>query len=109
MPVTDKVRQPAKMLHGGASMTLAESVASLHAASLVDDSKFIPVTIEINGSHLQSVSDGSIIAYGKLIERRWDSLIIHEVEIIDEETEALLSSVRVTNYYKPLNNQSIAS
>jgi len=109
MPITDKVRQPARMLHGGASMALAESAASIHASFGIDLSKVIPVTIEINGSHIQSARDGSVIADGRVIERRWESLIMHQVDILHEETGTLLSSVRVTNYFKPVTDHSAAA
>ncbi|MBV9104613.1 MAG: PaaI family thioesterase, partial [Verrucomicrobia bacterium] len=49
MPMSDRARQPLGLLHGGISMVLAESAASLHACWDVDLSRFIPVGIEING------------------------------------------------------------
>ncbi len=65
MPMSDRARQPLGLLHGGISMVLAETAASLHACWDVDLSRFVPVGIEINGSHVRSASEGHIVAKGK--------------------------------------------
>ncbi|MCH7587702.1 MAG: PaaI family thioesterase [Chloroflexi bacterium] len=103
MPITDAVRQPYGMLHGGASMVLAETAASAHASWGVDLTKKVPVAIEINGSHLRSAADGHVRAVGKIM--RWSSsLVVHTVEIIHLESGNLLSIARITNYYKKLQS-----
>jgi 1,4-dihydroxy-2-naphthoyl-CoA hydrolase len=102
MPMTDRARQPLGFLHGGISMMLAESAASMHACWEVDLSRFVPVGLEINGSHLRSASDGHILAKGTVI-RRSPKLAVHHVEIIHQETSRLLCVSRVTNFYKTLN------
>lgn len=99
MPITDAVRQPAGLLHGGMSMMLAESAASLHACWGVDLSQRAPVGIEINGSHVRALAAGRVRATATVV-RRTASLIVHHVEIADETTGALLSTGRVTNYYR---------
>ncbi len=99
MPITDKVRQPMGLLHGGMSMMLAETAASMHASWGLDLSKQVPVGIEINGSHVRSASEGNVRAVGTVI-RRTRSLIVHQVEIVHEETGKLLCTSRVTNYIK---------
>jgi 1,4-dihydroxy-2-naphthoyl-CoA hydrolase len=99
MPMADRARQPLGLLHGGISMVLAESAASMHACWEVDLSRFVPVGVEINGSHLRSASDGHILAKGTII-RRSLKLAVHNVEIIHEETNRLLCVSRVTNFYK---------
>jgi uncharacterized protein (TIGR00369 family) len=99
MPITDKVRQPMGLLHGGISMVLAETAASLHSCWGIDLSEKTPVGIEINGSHVRSASEGTVKAVGRVI-RRSRSLIVHQVEIYLAETDELLSTTRVTNYYK---------
>ena len=100
MPITDATRQPYGLLHGGVSMVLAESAASYHASWGVDLSKRIPVGIEINGSHLRSAREGSVRAVGRVL-RRTRALIVHQVDIYHVESEELLSTARVTNFYKP--------
>ncbi|MBV8415722.1 MAG: PaaI family thioesterase [Verrucomicrobia bacterium] len=99
MPMSDRVRQPYGLLHGGISMVLAETAASLHACWDVDLARSTPVGIEINGSHLRSASDGHILAKGSVI-RRSAKLAVHNVEIRHEETDRLLCLARVTNFYK---------
>ncbi len=103
MPITNNARQPLGMLHGGVSMVLAESAASAHAAWGIDLSKIVPVGIEINGSHLNSATEGTVRALGKVL-RRSRSLVVHQVDIIHEESGKLLSSARVTNYYKTVKS-----
>ncbi|NUO64504.1 MAG: hotdog fold thioesterase [Gemmatimonadaceae bacterium] len=62
MPVDDRTRQPYGLLHGGASLALAETVASLGAAGRVDRERFAVVGQEINGNHLRAVKDGVVRA-----------------------------------------------
>ena len=99
MPITDKARQPYGLLHGGISMLLAETAASMHACWGVDLTKRLPVGIEINGSHVRSATEGVVRAEGKVI-RRTRSIIVHQVDIILDETDQLLCTARVTNFYK---------
>lgn len=100
MPITDKCRQPMGLLHGGMSMVLAESAASLHSCWGLDLTKVAPVGIEINGSHLRSAKEGTVRATGKVI-RRSRTLVVHEVQIHHVESGDLLCTSRVTNYLKP--------
>lgn len=101
MPITDKVRQPYGLLHGGMSMVLAETAASVHATWGVDLSEKAPVGIEINGSHVRSASEGVVRAVAKVV-RRTRSMIFHQIDIFHEDTGDLLCTARVTNYYKPV-------
>jgi uncharacterized protein (TIGR00369 family) len=101
MPITDKTRQPYGLLHGGISMALAETAASAHASWGVDLSAARPVGIEINGSHVRSASEGVVRAVATVV-RRSKSLIVHHIEITHQETGKLLSTARVTNFYKPV-------
>ena len=64
MPVDDRTQQPFGVLHGGASIALAETVASLGAANRIDREKFVAVGQEINGNHLRSKSSGVVTATG---------------------------------------------
>jgi 1,4-dihydroxy-2-naphthoyl-CoA hydrolase len=99
MKITDKARQPYGLLHGGISMVLAETAASMHACWGVDLSQRFPVGIEINGSHVRSAWEGVVRAEGTVV-RRTKSLIVHQVDIIQDETNQLLCTARVTNFYK---------
>lgn len=99
MPITPKTHQPMGLLHGGVTMVLVESAASLHACWGMDLNVIVPVGIEINASHLNSASEGWAHASAKVL-RRARRIIVHEVEVMHEETLAMLSVARVTNYYK---------
>lgn len=99
MPITNAARQPFGMLHGGVSMVLAESAASSHAAWGLDVSKVFPVGIEINGSHLNSATEGTVQVVARPL-RRSRTLVVHQVDISHVESGRLLCSARVTNYYK---------
>ncbi len=99
MTITDKSRQPLGMLHGGVSMLIAETAASMHAGVGVDLSQKVPVGIEINGTHVNSATSCEIRAVGKVI-KRGKNLIFHQVDIYHKEDGRLLSTARVTNYYR---------
>ncbi len=62
MPVQPKVHQPFGLLHGGASVALAETVASLGAYLNVMDSGMGAVGLEINANHLRAKRDGMVTA-----------------------------------------------
>ena len=99
MEITDRERQPYGLLHGGISMMLAESAASIHSCWGLDLSEQIPVGIEINGSHLNSARDGSVQAVGTVL-RRGKNLVHHQIEIIHLESGHTLSVIRMTNWLK---------
>jgi 1,4-dihydroxy-2-naphthoyl-CoA hydrolase len=58
MPVDGRTHQPAGVLHGGASVALAETLASWAATFAVDRSRFHCVGMEINANHLRPVVSG---------------------------------------------------
>jgi uncharacterized protein (TIGR00369 family) len=62
MPVDERTRQPFGLLHGGASIALAETVASIGALMHVDRERFVAVGQEINGNHLRAKTDGVVRA-----------------------------------------------
>src|SRR5436309_8564688 len=64
MPVDDRTRQPFGILHGGASVALAETIASLGGAANVDLDRFVVVGIEINANHLRAKKDGVVTGTG---------------------------------------------
>jgi 1,4-dihydroxy-2-naphthoyl-CoA hydrolase len=101
MPMSDRARQPLGLLHGGISMVLAETAASLHACWGEDLSRTVPVGIEINGSHIRSAADGHILAKASVV-RRSSKLVVHNVEIAHQESGRSLCLARVTNFYKEM-------
>jgi 1,4-dihydroxy-2-naphthoyl-CoA hydrolase len=60
MPVTEKTRQPYGLLHGGASVALAESIGSMGASLCVDRSQWLCLGQEINANHLKPVREGTV-------------------------------------------------
>ncbi len=102
MPISDKTRQPMGLLHGGITMALVETAASVHASWGIDLAKKMPVGIEINGSHVRSAKEGTVRAVGRVL-RRSRSMIVHQVDVYHIESGELLSTARMTNYYKPVS------
>ena len=62
MPVDGRTHQPYGLLHGGASIALAETAASLGANGRINRERFVGVGQEINGNHLRAVSEGVVTA-----------------------------------------------
>lgn len=59
MPVDERTRQPLGLLHGGASVALAETLGSVAASLCLDDSRFC-VGLEINANHIKSIRNGFV-------------------------------------------------
>jgi 1,4-dihydroxy-2-naphthoyl-CoA hydrolase len=83
MPVDRRTRQPFGILHGGASVALAETVASLGATANVDRKEFVAVGLEINANHLRAKSEGTVTATATPIHigrttHVWDVRILDE-------------------------------
>jgi 1,4-dihydroxy-2-naphthoyl-CoA hydrolase len=62
MPVDERTKQPYGLLHGGASVALAETVGSVASHFVVDPQKFICVGLEINANHVRGVREGFVTA-----------------------------------------------
>jgi 1,4-dihydroxy-2-naphthoyl-CoA hydrolase len=67
MPVDHRTVQPMKILHGGASVALAESLGSIASNLIVDNSKYACVGLDINANHLRPASSGFVYAEAKPI------------------------------------------
>jgi 1,4-dihydroxy-2-naphthoyl-CoA hydrolase len=63
MPVDYRTKQPYGLLHGGASVALAETIGSVASGLIVNPEKFIVVGLEINANHLKSVREGRVFAH----------------------------------------------
>ena len=101
MPVDDRTRQPYGLLHGGASIALAETVASLGAAGRVDRERFAVVGQEINGNHIRAVRNGVVRAVGVPVHVGRTSHV-WSIEIRDE-AERLVCISRCTLAVVPLD------
>ena len=62
MPVDSRTKQPYGLLHGGASVALAETVGSIASALVINHEKFMCVGLEINANHIRSARSGIVIA-----------------------------------------------
>lgn len=60
MPVDDRTRQPFGVLHGGASVALAETLGSVAAYLTLADDTRVAVGLEINANHIRSASEGRV-------------------------------------------------
>jgi uncharacterized protein (TIGR00369 family) len=69
MPVTSKVYQPDGVLHGGATVALAESVGSMASFVFLDGKKFFVRGIEISANHIKSIKEGEVFAKAIIIHK----------------------------------------
>ena len=69
MPVDHRTHQPMGLLHGGASVALAETLGSTGAMFCVDLAKFNVVGLEINANHIRGVRDGWVIGTARPLHR----------------------------------------
>jgi 1,4-dihydroxy-2-naphthoyl-CoA hydrolase len=91
MPVDHRTKQPAGLLHGGASVALAESLGSIASALCLDSPHKMPVGIEINANHLKSATSGRV--RGKVTPIRiGQSLHVWNIEIHNEKNELVCVS-----------------
>lgn len=89
MPVDARTIQPFKLLHGGASLALAETVASAGSALLVDLSVSAVVGIEVNGNHVGSAYSGFVIATAVIVHKG-ERTHVWNVEIVDETNRKIM-------------------
>ena len=94
MPVDHRTKQPYGLLHGGASVALAETLGSIGAALVIDQEKFICVGQEINANHIRGVRNGIVTGIAKPIHMGATSQV-WEIKIYDE-AEKLVCISRLT-------------
>lgn len=94
MPVTAKTVQPRRILHGGASVVLAETIGSVAANACLDD-EHSAVGQEINANHLRPVKEGDVVTgVGRLVHAGARSQVWH-IELFDS-AEQLTCVSRLT-------------
>jgi uncharacterized protein (TIGR00369 family) len=84
MPVDARTRQPFGILHGGASVALAETVASLGGTMNVDLERFAVVGVEINANHIRAKREGVVTGTATPIHIG-RSTHVWEIRIVDED------------------------
>jgi uncharacterized protein (TIGR00369 family) len=100
MPVTQTTQQPVGILHGGATVALAESAASIGTWLGVDRTTFSTVGLEINCNHLRSKRDGTVRAIATPLHRgrrNW----VWDIHVVDE-SGALVAVARCTMAVIPI-------
>ncbi len=95
MPVDHRTVQPYRLLHGGASVALAESLGSLASTLCLEDlNKQTAVGVEVNANHLRSVTEGYV--FGKVSPIRIGKTIhVWNISIEDEQSRLICIS-RIT-------------
>jgi 1,4-dihydroxy-2-naphthoyl-CoA hydrolase len=91
MPVDHRTRQPYGLLHGGASVALAETVGSVGAAYVVDPGKYNAVGLEINANHVRGVREGYVTATAKPVHIG-KTTQVWEIRITDERDKLVCIS-----------------
>lgn len=94
MPVDSRVHQPMGLLHGGATVALAESVGSAASFHFIDRSEGEVRGIEISANHIKSVREGTVRATARLLHKGRTTLL-WEIRIEDEQ-DKLISICKLT-------------
>ncbi len=94
MPVDSRTVQPFRMLHGGASVVLAESLGSIAATMTVDPNKKYCVGLDINANHIKSVKEGLVEGTARPLHVGKKTQV-WEIKITNEENELVCVS-RIT-------------
>ncbi len=103
MPVDNRTKQPMGLLHGGGSLALAETVAGIGSALIVDLATHDVRGSQVSANHLRAAKDGWVYAEAHLLHRGRNTHL-WDIEIKDEEG-FLVSAIRLTNFIiaKPRN------
>lgn len=94
MPVDARTRQPFGLLHGGASVALAESLGSLAANLTLDAAAEMAVGLDINANHIRAVTAGHVIGTARVLHRGRTTQV-WEIRIEDEQ-QSLVCISRLT-------------
>ncbi|MEL6974172.1 MAG: hotdog fold thioesterase [Bacteroidota bacterium] len=99
MPVTPKVHQPDGVLHGGASVALAESVGSAASHIFLDGEKYFVRGLEIAANHVKSIKEGFVYARASFIHKGRTTQL-WEIKITNEQGD-LISNCKLTTIALP--------
>ncbi|GEN33754.1 MULTISPECIES: hotdog fold thioesterase [Aneurinibacillus] len=91
MPVNAKTHQPFGLLHGGASVVLAETVASMGTWNLIDQENETAVGLEINANHIRAKRDGIVTAVATPLHKGRTTMV-WDIKITDEEGKLICVS-----------------
>lgn len=99
MPVSPKVHQPDGVLHGGASVALAESVGSAASYVFLDGNNYYIRGIEIAANHVKSIREGFVYAKASILHKGRTTQL-WEIRITDGEGQ-LISNCKLTTIALP--------
>jgi len=99
MPVDARVYQPDGILHGGATVALAESVGSFAAHLFLDTKNFFVRGIEISANHIKSVKEGYVYATAKFIHKG-RTMQVFDIRVTDD-MDNLISSCKLSTISLP--------
>ncbi len=88
MPVNQNTKQPFGLLHGGASVALAETIGSVATWCCINREIFIGVGVEINASHLQSATSGHVTAHCRPLKAE-GKMKVWDIKISNQNKELL--------------------
>lgn len=91
MPVDSRTHQPFGILHGGASVALAETAASIGAYHFIDQETELCVGLEINANHIRSKRDGFVTARATP-SHKGKSTMVWDIRITDEDDRLICIS-----------------
>ncbi|MFY4775465.1 hotdog fold thioesterase [Metabacillus sp. RGM 3146] len=91
MPVDKRTHQPFGILHGGASVALAETAASIGSFHFIDKETEICVGLEINANHIRSKKEGVVTAHA-VPTHVGKTTMVWEIKIVDEEEKLICLS-----------------
>ena len=91
MPVDSRTHQPYGLIHGGASVVLAETLGSIGSHFLVSKEGKGAVGIEVNANHLRSVKSGWVYGEAKIVHKG-GKLHVWSIEIKNEEGKLVCTS-----------------
>lgn len=95
MPVNEKTKQPQGLLHGGASVVLAESLGSVASVLCIDETKNVCVGLEVNANHIRAVREGFVYGIARPIHLG-RSTQVWEIKIFNDKNQLTCVS-RLTN------------
>lgn len=101
MPVSPKVHQPYGILHGGASIALAETVGSVLSATTIDSTQFKSVGMQMTSNHIRPKREGIITARAEFV-KKGRTVHLVKIEIRDEEGQ-MICYCHLTNSIVPNN------
>ena len=104
MSVNSRVHQPMGLLHGGATVALAESVGSAASIMFINPEKQEARGIEISANHLKSKREGVVYCTARIIHQG-RSIHLWEIKITDEKDQ-LISLCKLTNMILPKRERS---